>query len=74
MEITFLIFALLLFKVFVKFILKFLSFALFASYAKEVQQKTDEILKNNGIAKQKNSYLAKNLGNPETPLFYELPR
>ena len=42
-------------------------------YSKEVKQKND-MLKNNYIAKQEHNYLAENLENPRTPLFYGLPK
>ena len=44
------------------------------TYTKEVKQKIDDMLKNNYITKQEYSYLAENLENPRTPLFYGLPK
>ena len=42
-------------------------------YTEEVKQKID-MLKNNYITKQEYNYLAENLENPRTPLFYGLPK
>ena len=43
-------------------------------YTEERKQKNDDMLKNNYITKQEYNYLAKNLENPRTPLFYGLPK
>ena len=43
-------------------------------YIEEVKQKNDDILKNNYITKQEYNYLTENLENPQTPLFYGLPK
>ena len=44
------------------------------SYAKEIKQKMDDILKNNCIAEQEYSYLVDNLENEQTLSFYRLPK
>ena len=44
------------------------------SYVEQSKQKIDDILKKNCITKQKYCYYAKNLENPQTPLFYRLPK
>ena len=41
-------------------------------YTDEVKQKFDDMLKNNYIIKQIYKYLAENLDDPRTPLFYGL--
>ena len=43
-------------------------------YTEEVQQKIDDMLKSNYITKQEYNFLAENLDNPRTPLFYGLPK
>ena len=43
-------------------------------YAEEVKQKIDDMLKNNYIRKEEYNYLAENLENPRTPLFYGIPK
>ena len=41
-------------------------------YTEKIKQKIDDMLKNNYIIKQEYNYLAENLENPRTPLFYGL--
>ena len=67
-------FVLFLLKVFLKFIFKLFKFALAVSYAEEVKQKIDDMLKINCIAKQEYSYLVENLEIPRIPIFYGLPK
>ena len=43
-------------------------------YTEEVKQKIDDMLKNSYITKQEYNYLAENSENPQTPLFYGLPK
>ena len=43
-------------------------------YTEEVKQKIDVMLKNNYITKREYNYLTENLENPQTPLFYGLPK
>ena len=43
-------------------------------YTKEIKQKVDDMLKNNNITKQEYNYLAENLENPRTSLFYGPPK
>ena len=43
-------------------------------YTVEVKQKINDMLKNNYITKQEFNYLTESLENPQTPLFYGLPK